>query len=95
METPASDETVEVEVEVETDGEEPRRESASGSRNDMGGTTTQLSPSELRILDYMVWNTHKPPPKTVFLRPYIEAVRNASGSRPPLTAVGQDERLAS
>ena len=102
VETPASDETVEVEVEVETDGEEPRRESASGSRNDMGGsrndmggTTTQLSPSELRILDYMVWNTHKPPPKTVFLRPYIEAVRNASGSRPPLTAVGQDERLAS
>eukprot|EP00439_Symbiodinium_sp_Y106_P034783 s2130_g4.t1 len=100
VETPASDETVEVEVEVETDGEEPRRESASGSRNDMGGsrndmggTTTQLSPSELRILDYMVWNTHKPPPKTVFLRPYIEAVRNASGSRPPLTAVGQDERL--
>eukprot|EP00439_Symbiodinium_sp_Y106_P052878 s4116_g7.t1 len=93
VETPASDETVAVEVEVETDEEEPRRAPASGSRNDMGGTTTQLSRSKLRILDYMVWNTRKPPPKTVFLRPYIEEVRNASGSRPPLTADGQDEML--
>ena len=93
VETPASDETVEVEVEVETDEEEPRRAPVSGARNDMGGTATQLSPSELRILDYMVWHTHKPPPKTVFLRPYIEEVRNASSSRPPLTADGQDEML--
>ena len=92
VETPASDATVEVEVEVETDEEEPRRAPVSGSRNDMGGTATQLSPSELRILDYMVWHTHKPP-KTVFLRPYIEEVRNASSSRPPLTADGQDEML--
>ncbi|OLP78151.1 hypothetical protein AK812_SmicGene41706 [Symbiodinium microadriaticum] len=57
-------------------------------------TSHVLTPREKTLFGYVTWSTSRPPPMTIFVRPYLQALTRSSSQRAGTCTDAADEEIA-